>query len=258
MREINLQNEKLKIIAFIKEQLSQAGMKDLVVGISGGIDSAVTAALCVEAAGKEKVHAFLLPYRLSHPDSLAHGKLVAEHLGLDYEVIDISPMVEVYFNTYAREADYLRKGNRMARERMCILFDQSARYKALVAGTGNKSELLTGYVTQHGDGACAFEPLGHLYKTEIFKMAEYLGLPEIVINKKPTADLWAEQTDEAEMGLTYTLLDEILYGLYDRKMNEQQLQALGCSKNDISRVKQLYQYSEFKRHLPPQPQEEQH
>ena len=256
MRKIDLKREKDRIIGFIRDQLESAGLNDLIVGISGGIDSAITAALCVEAIGREKVHGFLLPYRLSNAASLEDGKAVAIHLRLNSEIIDISPMVDAYIEKYIPDADRLRRGNRMARERMCVLFDQSAKYKGLVAGTGNKSELLTGYVTQHGDGACAFEPLGHLYKTEIFELAKLLKLPDIVITKPPTADLWEEQTDESEMGLTYKTLDEILYVLYEKKQSEKHLIKKGFLQKDINRVIQLYRKSEFKRHLPPQPEME--
>ncbi|MCF7912198.1 MAG: NAD+ synthase [Candidatus Cloacimonetes bacterium] len=252
MRKIDLGIERKRIIEFIREQLSKAGLDHLIVGISGGIDSAVTAAMCVEAIGKEKVKGFLMPYKASHPDSLLHGRLLAEYLGVEYQKIDISPMVDSYFTSYFPEASALRRGNRMARERMCVLYDQSARYGGLVAGTGNKSELLTGYVTQHGDGACAFEPLGHLYKTEVYELAEMLQIPRELIDKAPTADLWDGQTDESEMGLTYARLDEILYRLYEQQLPEAEIIAEGIEEKDLKRVKELYNKSEFKRNLPPQ------
>jgi NAD+ synthase len=252
MRRIDISKERKRIIEFINEQLEKAGLDHLIVGISGGIDSAVTAALCVEAVGKEKVKGFLLPYRASHPDSLAHGRLLAEFLGVDYQKIEISPMVDNYFETYFPVASALRKGNRMARERMCVLFDQSARYGGLVAGTGNKSELLTGYVTQYGDGACAFEPLGHLYKTEVYELAELMQIPHELIDKAPTADLWDGQTDESEMGISYAQLDEILYRLYEQQLPEATIIAEGFDAKDLELVKVLYNKSEFKRNLPPQ------
>ncbi len=252
MREIDLYREQERIIEFISQQLVKAGMEYLIVGLSGGVDSAVTASLCVKSIGKEKVKGFLLPYHLSHPDSLKHGRLVAEFLGIEYREIDISPMVDIYFDNYCREADTRRRGNRMARERMCVLYDQSAKYDGLVAGTGNKSELLTGYVTQHGDGACAFEPLGHLYKTEVFKLAELLGIPSEIIDKPPTADLWAGQTDETEMGISYSTLDEILYRLYELNQKEETISRDRFTIEEIRRVQELYKKSEFKRHLPPQ------
>lgn len=252
MRKLNLEKERIRITEFIKEQLKSAGLQTLIVGISGGIDSAVTAAMCVEAVGKDKVKGFLLPYRMSHPDSLAHGRLLAEHLGIEYRIIDISPMVDSYFATYENNAEDSRRGNRMARERMCILYDQSAKYLGLVAGTGNKSELYTGYVTQYGDGACAFEPLGHLYKMEVYQLAEMMGIPRELIDKQPTADLWEGQTDEDELGISYAKLDEILYQLYELGKDEKELLESGFSEKDVMRVIQLYKRSAFKRCLPPQ------
>ncbi len=250
MRELNFQDEIKKITEFIKLQLIKTGFTKLIVGLSGGIDSSVTAALCVKAVGKENVFGVMLPYRKSHPDSLAHAKQVAEQLGIKYEIVDISPMVDAHFKNYAVDADILRKGNRIARERMCVLYDLSAKYKALVAGTGNKSELMVGYCTQYGDNACAFEPIGHLYKTEVLKLARILNLLDVVINKKPTADLWAAQTDEDEMGITYKELDEILYQMLDQKIEYEDLIA-AFSKEKIDKVKRMIQVSEFKRNMPP-------
>ena len=250
MRNIDLNNQIELIIEFIRKQLSQAGFNKIVVGLSGGIDSSVTAALSVRAIGKENVFAVMLPYHSSHPDSLIHAIEVAESLDIKYEIVNISPMVDAYFKNFAPEADILRKGNRMARERMCVLYDRSAKNKALVAGTGNLSEIMIGYCTQYGDSACAFEPIGHLYKTEIYKLAEILELPESVITKKPTADLWEGQTDEEEMGITYAELDEILYQLLDEKSSEKELIST-FGEDKIHKVKGMIQSSEFKRIMPP-------
>ena len=250
MRELNFQDEIKKITEFIKLQLIKAGFTKLIIGLSGGIDSSVTAALCVKAVGKENVFGVMIPYRKSHPNSLKHAKQVAEQLGIKYEIVDISSMVDAYFDKYVADADILRKGNRIARERMCVLYDLSAKYKALVAGTGNKSELMVGYCTQYGDNACAFEPIGHLYKTEVLKLARILNLPDVVINKKPTADLWSAQTDEDEMGITYKELDEILYQMLDQKIEYEDLIA-AFSKEKIDKVKRMIQVSEFKRNMPP-------
>jgi NAD+ synthase len=140
----------------------------------------------------------------------------------------------------------------MARQRMCVLYDQSAKYGGLVAGTGNKSELMVGYVTVYGDGACAFEPLGHLYKTEVYRLAELLGLPRELIDKAPTADLWAGQTDEGEMGMSYEVLDELLYLIYEKGRDDESLVESGYLLSDIIRTQELYRRSEFKRNLPPQ------
>jgi len=249
MRVLNLNKEIDNIVEFIRKQLQIAGFSKLIVGLSGGIDSSVTASLCVKAVGQENVKGVMLPYRKSHPDSLKDATEVAEFLGIDHQVIDISPMVDIYFNKYDHEANYLRKGNRMARERMCVLYDLSAKYKALVAGTGNLSELMIGYCTQYGDSACAFEPIGHLYKTEVFQVAELLKLPKSVITKNPTADLWNGQSDEEELGITYKELDEILYLMLEEKINEENMFEK-FSEEKVNKVKNMIKNSEFKRRMP--------
>lgn len=254
MKDINLNNEIEKIVNFIKMQLQASGFKKLIVGLSGGIDSAVTAALACRTIGSENVYGVMLPYRLSHPNSLNHAREVADKLNIKYEVIDISPMVDSYFDNYEKEADALRRGNRMARERMCVLYDLSAKYRALVAGTGNLSELMIGYCTQYGDSACAFEPIGHLYKTHIFELAKILDLPDCVISKRPTADLWEDQTDEDEMGITYGRLDEILYHKYELNKSYEELRNLGFEKEELEKVSKMVKSSEFKRNMPPVPE----
>ncbi len=250
MRNLDHTSEIRKIEKFIYEQTLDSGLEKLLVGLSGGIDSAVTAALCVKAVGKKNVIGVMMPYKNSHPDSLSDAKLLAEQLGINYEIIDISPMVDTYFNDHAKEASRLRRGNRMARERMCILYDLSAKYDALVAGTGNKSEIMTGYCTQYGDNACAFEPLGHIYKTEVKKMAKVLKIPPKIIKKAPTADLWKDQTDETEMGLSYKILDNILYGLLEVGESKEELIDQGF-KNNVELVLDMIKRSAFKRHMPP-------
>jgi NAD+ synthase len=254
MRTIDLNIECDRIAGFIREQLQSAGLSQIVIGLSGGVDSAVACALAVRAIGATNVHGVMLPYRTSAQESYDDALAVAEYLGIAHEKVEITPMVDAYFTTYATDATPLRRGNRMARERMCVLFDLSAKYGALVEGTGNKSELWVGYVTQHGDGACAFEPIGHLYKTEVWEMARLLGLPKAVIEKKPTADLWDGQTDENEMGIAYLGLDEILWRLIDRKMPREQVITDGFSAQDVDKVLGMIARSAFKRCLPPQPE----
>ncbi len=253
MREIDLNEQIELIVKFIKKQLTTAGFSKLIVGLSGGIDSAVVAALCVKAIGAENVYGVMLPYRSSHDDSLEHAKLVAEKFNIKYRIVEITKMVDAYFNNFEPDANALRRGNRMARERMCVLYDLSAKYKALVAGTGNLSELMIGYCTQYGDSACAFETIGNLYKTEVFEIAHILEVPECIITKNPTADLWEGQTDEDEMGITYRELDEILYLMLDQKMNYEKLVST-FSTEKIDKVKRMIQLSEFKRNMPPSPE----
>ncbi len=250
MNELKLEKLVQEIVIFIRKQLDMAGFNKLIIGLSGGLDSSVTAALSVEAIGAENVYGVMLPYRKSHPDSLAHALLVAEKFGIQHQTVDISPMVDAYFDKYEPDADLLRRGNRMARERMCVLYDLSAKYKALVAGTGNKSELLIGYCTQYGDSACAFEPIGHLYKTEVKEIAAYLSVPEEIINKNPTADLWEAQTDEAELGISYARLDIILAKLIDKNQSKEKLLQDGFSEEEVAKIIKMVKNSEFKRKMP--------
>ncbi|MBN1948837.1 MAG: NAD+ synthase [Candidatus Cloacimonetes bacterium] len=251
MRDINFLDEIIRITDFIKEQLQQAHHENCLIGLSGGIDSALTAALCVKAVGREKVRGVMMPYKSSQKESLDHALEMAKLLGIKYEIIDITPMVDTYFDLYQPEANHLRRGNRMARERMCILYDLSARYRALVAGTSNRSELMVGYCTQYGDSACAFEPIAHLYKTEVRKMAEILAIPQAIIDKNPTADLWDNQTDEDELGISYRKLDNILYSLYEQCLPVNEIEKQGFKNKDIMKVIKLVENSEFKRKMPP-------
>ena len=253
MRKIDLNKEISNIVDFIQNELKKAGFFKVIIGLSGGLDSSVVSALCVRAISMENVLGVMMPYWRSHPNSLEHAKELAKILGIKYEIIDISPMVDVYFDKFESDVNHIRRGNRMARERMCILYDLSAKYKALVAGTGNRSELMVGYCTQYGDNACAFEPIGHLYKTEVVEIAKLLKLPESVINKKPTADLWTDQTDEGEMDITYKRLDEILCNLLDLKLEKEDIIEKGFSEKEIEKVQRMIRNSEFKRRTPPMP-----
>ncbi|MDY6914833.1 MAG: NAD+ synthase, partial [Candidatus Cloacimonadota bacterium] len=209
------------------------------------------AAVCMHALGKNNVFGLMLPYKNSHPDSLTHAKLLAKQLEITYRIVDISPMIDAYFNKYEPKATKLRIGNRAARERMCVLYDHSSKLKALVAGTGNRSELMIGYCTQYGDNACAFEPLGHLYKTEVIQLASYLNLPQAIIKKDPTADLWEGQTDEEEIGISYNKLDSILHLAIDESMKEQEIVAAGHNYEEVKKVLKMVKKSEFKRNMPP-------
>ncbi len=244
---MDIQQEIKRICGFISTYCRQSGIENLVVGLSGGIDSALSAALAVKAIGAERVFSFNIPYRNSHPDSAADAAMVAEQLGTSLESIDLSPMTDSYFVACEVDASPLRKGNWMARIRMNVLFDQAAKHHALVLGTGNRTELLVGYCTQYGDSACAFEPIGHLYKTEVWQMAKLLNLPKKVIDKTPTADLWAGQSDEAEMGITYPDLDAILKHVTEPNLYPKPKAELA----EIEKVRKMIARSEFKRVMPP-------
>ena len=253
MRNINLKKEKQKIIEFIKTYFKDAGFSKGIIGLSGGVDSSLVAFLAVESLGKDNVIGVLMPYKTSSQDSFDDGKLVAETLGIKYFIREITPMVDAYFDNYDQNADLLRKGNMMARARMCTLYDLAAKEHALVLGTSNKTELYLGYVTQFGDAACALEPLGCLYKTEVWKLAEMVGVPENIINKTPTADLWEGQTDEGELGLSYTDADEILYSIYEKKESIKELIKQGLEKEQVQHIISLVNRNRFKQSIPPNP-----
>jgi len=240
-------------VAFISECMAGAGRDAGVIGLSGGIDSAVSASLAARALGPGNLTAFMLPYRTSSEQSLADAMLVADALGLGREVIEISGMVDAYFARYP-DADRMRRANMMARQRMAVLYDQSERLGALVVGTGNLTEALLGYTTLWGDMACAFNPVGDLYKTQVRRLAEHLHVPAPVRTKTPTADLWQGQTDEGELGFTYDEADEILSRLCDDRLSAEEIAAEGFEAETVARVEAMLRASAFKRCMPPAPE----
>ena len=239
-----------RILDFIRGRMEEAGRSRLVVGLSGGLDSVTSACLAVRALGSENLTAFLMPYRTTSPQSADDALLAATELGIAHETIDITPMVDAYFERFP-EADHKRRGNFMARTRMAVLYDQSAALDALVLGTGNRTESLLGYTTLWGDMACAFTPLGDLYKTQVRQLAVHLGVPPRIIEKPPTADLWQGQTDEGEMGLTYGEVDRLLYNMFELGMGDDGLEAEGFSRAFILKVRGIIESSSFKRCMPP-------
>jgi NAD+ synthase len=236
------------LTSFIRDAVETSGMQGVVVGLSGGVDSALAAALAARALGPERVHGFLLPYRTSAPESERDARAVAEHLGLPHRLIDISPMVDAYFELEP-DAPAERRGNKMARERMTILFDQAKKLDALVLGTSNKTEILLGYSTVFGDNASSLNPLGDLYKCQVWQLARHLGLPAAVIDKAPSADLWPGQTDESDLGFSYELADEVLYLLFDLSLRPEEIIARGYDERVVKRVVGLEQRFRFKRRL---------
>ena len=235
---------------FIRGQLDQAGFERAVLGLSGGIDSALVAFLVAEAIGADKLLCVLMPYRTSSPASRTDAEAVVERLGAASDLVDISPMVDPYFAADP-DASPLRRGNFMARQRMAVLYDRSVTWGGLVVGTGNKTESLIGYTTLFGDSACAFNPIGDLYKSQVRQMAAAMGVPEAIIRKAPSADLWPGQTDEAEAGFSYPLLDRILYWRIDRRRTDAEMAALGFDPALVRRVDRMIATSEFKRQVPP-------
>jgi NAD+ synthase len=246
---INAKLVRQILVGFLEEEVHKVGLKKAVLGLSGGIDSALVAYLAAEALGAENVLGIIMPYKQSNPESEAHARLVAERLGIQHCVIGITPMVDAYFELFP-DADSMRRGNKMARERMTILFDHSAARSALVLGTSNKTELLLGYGTLYGDMASALNPIGDLYKTQVWQLSEEMGVPREVIEKKPSADLWAGQTDEQELGFTYSAVDELLFQMVDLRRTRGELISLGFAADFIDQIYAKVQNSHFKRRLP--------
>ena len=239
------------LVEFLRQEIGKVGLGRAVVGLSGGIDSVLACYLAAEALGAQNVLAVRMPYRTSSPDSLEHAQLVIDALGLTHDTVDITPMVEPLFERYpTRSVTQNRKGNVMARERMIILYDQSAAWNGLVVGTSNKTELLLGYGTLFGDMASAVNPLGDLYKTQIRQLAAAVGVPQPIIDKPPSADLWAGQTDEAEMGLTYEQVDRLLYLLVDERYSLDEAVEAGFAREYVERVWKKVRINSFKRRLP--------
>ncbi len=237
------------LVSFLREEVGSAGLQRAVLGLSGGVDSAVSCALAARAFGPGNVLALCLPYHASDPASERDARAVAQALGVRCEVVDISPQVDGYFARFP-DADRMRRGNKMARERMSVLYDRSAEFRGLVVGTSNKTELLLGYGTLFGDMASAVNPIGDLYKTQIFRLARHLDLPEAVCAKAPSADLWSGQTDEAEMGFTYEAVDRLLWDMVERRLTDAELAAAGHAPEFVTRVHRLIARSQFKRRMP--------
>lgn len=237
------------LTGFVRDEVHKVGVRKAVLGLSGGIDSALVVFIAAEALGAENVHAVCMPYKSSNPESEAHARLVADACGVNFSVVAITPMVDAYFGMFP-DADNVRRGNKMARERMTILFDHSALHKALVLGTSNKTELLLGYGTLFGDMASALNPIGDLYKSQVWQLSEAMGVPAEVIEKKPSADLWAGQTDEEELGFSYRQVDELLYRMVDLRLTREELIAYGFAAEFIDNIYGKVQNSHFKRRLP--------
>lgn len=238
------------ITGFIRGQVEQTGFGRVVLGLSGGVDSAAVAYLCARSIGPENVLAIRMPYRTSSEASETDALSVVEDLGCPTELVEITPMVDPMLERMP-DADNVRRGNVMARQRMIVLFDRSAREAALVAGTSNKTEALLGYGTLHGDMACAFAPIGDLYKSQLRDVARFLGVPERILGKPPSADLWPGQTDEAELGFSYDAVDRILYALVDRRWTVDRCVAAGLDRRLVESVECRVARMEFKRQTPP-------
>jgi NAD+ synthase len=246
---INCELLRKILVGFIENEVHKMGFRRAVIGVSGGVDSALSAFLAAQALGPESVWGLILPYKTSSPESVAHAQLVVQKLKIHSALIDITPMIDAYFERFP-EADVLRRGNKMARERMTILYDHSAALSALVLGTSNKSELMLGYGTLYGDMASAINPLGDLFKTQVWQLARHVGVPEEIMQKKPSADLWEGQTDEEELGFTYEEVDQVLMLMIDKRYEIADLVGAGFDEKFVRKVFEMVQSSQFKRRLP--------
>ena len=242
------------IIGFIRSQLEQTGFERLVVGLSGGVDSATVAYLAARTIGPDNLLAVRMPYRSSSPDSETDALRVVNALGCRTELVEITPMVDPMLAVISggdEAALRVRRGNVMARQRMIVVYDRSVAFDALVAGTGNKTEALLGYGTLHGDMAAAIAPIGDLYKSQLRAVASALGVPAEILAKPPSADLWPGQTDEGELGASYDDLDRILFALVDRRWSAERCVAAGLDGELVAWVARRVATNEFKRQLPP-------
>jgi NAD+ synthase len=247
---INIELARQVLTGFIQSEISRAGFSHAVINLSGGLDSSLSCYLAAEALGAENVLALCLPYKSSTPDSAEHAKLVIDALGVQSLTIPITAMADGLISLYP-DMDRIRQGNIMARVRMIVLYDQSQAFHALPVGTGNKTEILLGYTTLYGDSACAINPLGDLYKTQARQLAKAIGVPQVILDKPPTADLWLGQTDEGELGFTYAEVDQLLYLLVDQRYRPEDCVEAGFSESFVRLVMEKVRRNQFKRLMPP-------
>ncbi len=248
--DIDAPTVRKKLVQFIRDQMTSAGFEHGIIGLSGGLDSTVAVHLAVEALTPANVIGLILPYRSTDDECQEHTELVVTRLGIKSQIVDITPQIDAYFAQFP-QADRLRRANKIARERMSVLYDQSRVYEALLIGTGNKSERLLGYTTLWGDMACAFNPLGDLYKTQVRQLADELGVIEVICTKAPSAGLWPGQTDEDELGFSYAEADQILYWLIDQQCSAEQVAEKGFPRDLVAEIATRVKQSAFKSRMPP-------
>ena len=247
---INTDVARMILTGFVKSEVTRMGFTRAIINLSGGLDSALSCALTAEALGPENVLALRLPYRTSSPDSLEHARLMIDQFGVQSETIDISGMVDPLI-AYDPNMSEKRKGNIMARARMIALYDHSEVFKALPIGTSNKTEILLGYTTMWGDMASALNPIGDLYKTQVRQLSQALEIPSVIIEKPPSADLWAGQTDEGELGFTYEEVDKLLFLIVDQRYSAQECVEEGFDPKFVDSAMTRVRRNQFKRMMPP-------
>ncbi len=249
MLEINAELTEKILVEFLKDEVKKFGIENCVLGLSGGIDSTVSAYLLRKAFKPENLLFLIMPYRTSSKENIDDAVEIAKTLGVEYKIVDITSQIDSYFERYPTDSNLIR-GNKMARERMSILFDFSQRISGMVIGTSNKTELLLGYGTWYGDMASSVNPLGDLYKTQVYILAKHLGVPEKIIKKTPSADLWPGQSDEDEIGIKYKIVDEILYLLVDERRSVDEICSMGYERKTVERIKNLIRKYQYKRLTP--------
>ena len=252
---LNLEKTKLDITEFIKQKVSEANTDGIVVGLSGGIDSTLSAYLACEALGKDKVFGIIMPSTTTPTDDKLHGIEIAQKLGIGYKEIAIDSILNEYLSMTQLEEDELSIGNLKARIRMSIIYYYANAKNYLVSGTGNKSEILIGYFTKYGDGACDIEPIGDLYKNDVYELAKFINVPQEIIEKPPRAGLWNNQTDEEEIGMSYDLIDQILYLYTEKDMKNSEIaEKLEISADDVDMIITKVIRSKHKSKVPESPQ----
>lgn len=247
---INTELAENILTMFIHDEITRTGLSKAVIGLSGGIDSALSCYLAAKALGPKNVLAVRMPYKTSSADSLDDAQKVIEQTGVEAKTVSISEMADGFIKVEP-EMNSARRGNIMARCRMIVLYDLSAAWSGLVVGTGNKTEILLGYSTLYGDSACAINPLGDLYKTHVRQLSQAIGVPQSIVDKPPTADLWMGQTDEGELGFTYEEVDKLLYLLIDQRYTPDECVNAGFAGSFVEAVVNRVRRNQFKRVLPP-------
>jgi NAD+ synthase len=247
---INTELARTILVGFIRSEVTRTGYTRAVVGLSGGVDSALACALAAEALGAENILAVRMPYKASSPDSLEHAQILIDQLQVQSKTIDITPMTDPLIEL-EQDMSKVRRGNILARERMIVLYDQSEDFRGLVIGTSNKTEILLGYSTLYGDSASAINPIGDLYKTQVWQLSRAMEIPEVIVGKPPSADLWAGQTDESELGFTYEQVDRLLYLLVDQRYSPQEAIEAGFEEKFVKSVVERVRRNQFKRMQPP-------
>lgn len=252
--KIDVEKTKRDIVEFVQNKVSEANADGLVVGLSGGIDSTVAAFLACEAVGKENVFGIVMPSTTTPTEDKLHGTTIAQQLGINYKEMAIDSILNEFLSVTQIQDDKMAIGNLKARIRMSIIYFYANSKDYLVCGTGNKSEILIGYFTKHGDGACDIEPIGDLYKTNVYELARYLEVPEEIINKPPRAGLWNNQTDEDEIGMTYELLDKILYRSIEKEEDAESIaDELDISVDEVNDIIARVQRNQHKSQVPESP-----